>query len=72
MKKKVDFPNLDTIEFVSVTYDDEININNLKRNTNASISLKNRNSIQSHYCTSCGAPLRKNEAKCEYCGTEYW
>lgn len=72
MKRKADFPNLDTIEFVSVIYDDEININNLKKNTNASISSKNKNSIQSHCCTSCGASLRKNEVKCEYCGTEYW
>lgn len=27
---------------------------------------------QSHYCTSCGAALKRNSHKCEYCDTEYW
>jgi len=27
---------------------------------------------QAHYCTSCGAALKRNSHKCEYCDTEYW
>lgn len=33
---------------------------------------RNNDSIQSHHCASCGAALKRNSDKCEYCGTEYW
>lgn len=29
-------------------------------------------SPQVHHCTSCGAALKRNSYKCDYCGTEYW
>lgn len=29
-------------------------------------------SPHTHNCINCGAPLRKDRHKCEYCGTEYF
>lgn len=29
-------------------------------------------SPHAHNCINCGAPLRKDQHKCEYCGTEYF
>lgn len=28
--------------------------------------------IRPHHCECCGAPLKKDQDKCEYCGTEYF
>ena len=33
---------------------------------------RNNDSKQSHHCTSCGAALKRDSYKCEYCDTEYW
>ena len=28
--------------------------------------------IRPHHCECCGAPIKKDQYKCEYCGTEYF
>lgn len=31
-----------------------------------------KRTLKVYYCSACGAPLKQNSRKCNYCDTEYW
>ena len=35
-------------------------------------NINNILKTQAHICVNCGASLKSDVHKCEYCGTEYW
>ena len=39
---------------------------------NTGVSTTEPKIIKPHHCECCGAPIKKDQYKCEYCGTEYF